>query len=338
MPGVEKNSKFASEKSSKVLDTRQNAQSLRGGYALLKDSLGEKLGVLFGTFVIMLFVTSAVSGWIGGIIPGRDAILAGSLLQGLFCFILPAWLTAFLCFRNVSHYLGTGIGLTWRQSAGVMFLLAVMTPAMNALVSWNESLHLPASLSEFENIFRRLEDSAADTTALLLGDNSVWGLVSGVLVVGIFTGIAEETFFRAGLQRAMTTSRINPHVAIWCSAFIFSAIHFQFYGFVPRLILGALFGYIYHYSGSLWLAAFAHAFNNSSVVVCQWLAGNGIDLSFFENIGVEGSGAEVWTIVSVCVSMAFVCFCWKRVINYNSARNNKGGKEESRYIGQNHNQ
>jgi hypothetical protein len=63
----------------------------------------------------------------------------------------------------------------------------------------------------------------------------------------------------------------NIHVAIWISAFFFSAIHVQFFGFVPRMLLGALFGYLYYWSGNLWVPMFAHFVNNGFAVCMIYL-------------------------------------------------------------------
>jgi uncharacterized protein len=63
----------------------------------------------------------------------------------------------------------------------------------------------------------------------------------------------------------------NIHVSIWFAAILFSAIHFQFFGFVPRMLLGALFGYIYYWSGNLTLAILAHFVNNGVSVLALYL-------------------------------------------------------------------
>ena len=77
------------------------------------------------------------------------------------------------------------------------------------------------------------------------------------------TGIGEEMLFRGTIQRIFSEGKVNTHIAVWCSAFIFSALHFQLFGFIPRMLLGAFFGYLYVWSGSLWLPILAHALNNS---------------------------------------------------------------------------
>lgn len=94
--------------------------------------------------------------------------------------------------------------------------------------------------------------------------------------------VGEELLFRAGLQKKLQNIIGNYHVAIWVSAFIFSAFHMQFYGLIPRMCLGALFGYIYVWSGNIWAAVFAHFLNNAITLIIihlfqGQLSKNGLD-------------------------------------------------------------
>jgi membrane protease YdiL (CAAX protease family) len=91
-----------------------------------------------------------------------------------------------------------------------------------------------------------------------------------IFMIAILPGIAEELIFRGAIQRSFKRMFQNPHVAIWLAAFVFSVIHVQFYGFVPRLLLGAAFGYLCYWGGSLWYAMFAHFLNNAYAVGVAW--------------------------------------------------------------------
>lgn len=141
----------------------------------------------------------------------RTAFLSGSLCQSVFAFIFPAWLTARLFSVSPRMYLGFSSHVMFRQFAGVIILMTIMTPLLNVIVAWNAEISLPDSLHGIEQTLRTWEDNAARVTSMILGDASVWGLVSGIIVIGIVTGLAEETFFRAGVQKAMTSSGINAH-------------------------------------------------------------------------------------------------------------------------------
>lgn len=294
-----------------------------GAIYLIKPTLSNKLGVLILTFIVMLIAVGLLKGFVDIIIPDfRSAFIVSSLLQSLLTFILPAWLAAFLCSDNSATYLGVSTRVSVRQFCAVAILMLIMMPVMNYIVEWNENITLPVSFSSLETLMRTWEDAAAEITEMLLADTSVWGLISGILVVGIVTGIAEETFFRAGLQKAMSSSGINHHVAIWTAASIFSILHFQFFGFVPRLLLGALFGYIYCTSSSLWVSAAAHALNNCIVVVTAWLVYRGYLNVEIETFGVTGSGAIYWLSASVLLTLLFISCLWNK--SFSPSADNSG--------------
>ncbi|MBD5305475.1 MAG: CPBP family intramembrane metalloprotease [Bacteroides sp.] len=274
---------------------------------LIKPALSNKIGVLICSFFVMIIITGEIGGFIHRFaLSERSYLLLVSVLQSVLAFIFPAWLVAFLCSSNPSRYLRLNNPANLRQYIGVLILLFIMGPAMNLIVEWNSNITFPDSLSGVYNIFKSLEDKAAVSTDIILSDSSWWGLISGIAIVGCLTGFAEEIFFRAGLQNSLSTSGINVHVAVWSTAFIFSLLHFQFFGFVPRLILGACFGYIFYFSQSIWLAAFMHAVNNSSVVVMAWLNRNGILHLDIDSFGTSESG-QIWiALFSLILTCLFV--------------------------------
>ncbi|MDE6395798.1 MAG: CPBP family intramembrane metalloprotease, partial [Muribaculaceae bacterium] len=121
----------------------------------------------------------------------------------------------------------------------------------------------------------------------------VGSLVVSVLIVGILAGFSEELFFRGALQRLLSSANgIKPIAAIFISAFIFSFIHFQFYGFFPRLILGIYFGYLLYRTGSLWIPAIVHAFNNSLYIIGTRLVETNQTPTDINSIGV----GSVWDV------------------------------------------
>lgn len=275
--------------------------------------MGNRLGILLLSFIVLLIAVSLISGLFISTIGERSGMLISSALQNILCFILPAWLTAYICSSAWPEYLGVNRLLDWRQVLGVLLFLFLFTPSMNALVEWNENLHLPEAFKDLEQSMRSMENNAAALTEILLGDTSVWGLISGILVVGVLTGVGEEAFFRAGIQKALTSARMNHHVAIWITAFIFSAIHFQFFGFFPRMVLGALFGYFYWTSRSLWVSALAHALNNSFVVVVTWLEKNGHLNNGFDSLGSD----SLWAVIgSLILAAGCLILFWKPLIGY----------------------
>lgn len=151
----------------------------------------------------------------------------------------------------------------------VIMLGAVLFNAL--LIDWNAHVKFPEFLSAFEKFARESEDELMAMTKFLTDFQNTGEFLMGLLVIGILAGIGEEVLFRGVLQPKLQFYTGNPHVGIWLTAFIFSAIHLQFYGFLPRMFLGAVFGYLYHYSGSLTYPIVAHILNNSFTVVMIYL-------------------------------------------------------------------
>lgn len=163
----------------------------------------------------------------------------------------------------------------------IVFLLVFVAqlafmPFSGWLQSINESMQLPAALKGLEDFMKSMEENLAETIKFLTTFDSIWQLVLAILVIAVIAGIGEELIFRGLIQRKLYLSLKNHHAAIWLAAIIFSAIHFQFYGFLPRMLLGVLFGYFYYWTGNLWVPIAAHIFNNSLAVVMLFLVNKGV--------------------------------------------------------------
>lgn len=260
------------------------------------------LGVLFGLFLIGLFITGIFSSVLFRSEISRISLLTQSSLQCVCAFILPSFAFSLTLGRNPFKFLDLegNPGMMWPIL--IVLTLIVATPAMGQLIKYNEMLTFPESMLTLEKALRDMEKMAAETTSLILDTKSVGGLLVNTLVIGILTGFAEEIFFRGALQGLLIRSGINQHIAIWTAAVIFSAIHFQFFGFFPRLLLGAFFGYILIWSHSIWASSFAHAFNNSVVVVCTWLSAKGIIPYEIDQFGVVSNGIPWIAIISAAAT------------------------------------
>ena len=280
---------------------------------ILEPSLQGKLFTLALAFCVLLITAGllrSVCSYVFAV--SRDLFLAGSVLQSLLAFVFPAYLTALLYSDSASKYIGCKVDTSFRQYAGVVIVMLLMTPAVDAVVEWNSSVSLPACMEGMAGKVRQWEESDARAAAMVLGDPTAWGLVSGLIVIGCVTGFAEEMFFRAGLQKALTSSGVQRDMAVCIAAFVFSAVHFQFYGFVPRFILGAFFGYLYWYTGSIWVAAFAHALNNSVVVLVAWLAHRGYITGGDEVSDPIIEWSPYLSLASAVVTVIVIAFFWKR--------------------------
>ena len=152
----------------------------------------------------------------------------------------------------------------WFIIIGIMFFSA---PIFEQAIKLNEQLVLPDALSGLERWMRAKEDELEAVTRIFLSDTTYWGLFINLLVVAVIAAIGEEFLFRGCVQGILLRWFRNPHVAIWVTAIVFSAIHLQFYGFLPRMLLGALFGYLLWWGKNIWLPILGHFINNATAVV-----------------------------------------------------------------------
>jgi len=162
------------------------------------------------------------------------------------------------------------------KPALLVFLIVVFFMGANSVVGeWNQNIKLPHAFSSLEQAIQSMEENMKILTELMTGFTSFGELILGLLIIAIIPAIGEELVFRGLVQNHLVRITNNIHIAIWFSGFIFGAIHMQFYGLFPRMLLGVLFGYLYYYSGKLSYAIIAHFVNNGVAVVAV----------YFHNIG-----------------------------------------------------
>jgi len=226
---------------------------------------------------------------------GNDPKLFGAVkilltAQQIGLFLTPAFLLALTEGKKPQNF----YGLKKPMLTPLILVLLIMVFSM-PIMSWvnetNQKMVLPEFLKGIENWMRAMEDEGAKTTAAILKMKSISDFLITLFVVAVVPAICEEFVFRGALQRIFLRWIRNPHVAIWISAIIFSAIHFQFYGFFPRLFLGAAFGYIYFWTRSLWYTIFAHFLNNGFTVGIAWyFQRNNMPLDGDQDIPVQWYG------------------------------------------------
>jgi membrane protease YdiL (CAAX protease family) len=206
-------------------------------------------------------------------------------------FLLPAIFTAYLLNRKPMDLLGFSRKINWKQ---IGIVCAIMVTSLfvsgflayvNELVPVSESLKLQ---------FDQLENDYNKQVEAIIGLNSVGEYILALIIMGFLPALCEETLFRGGLQNFLTRSTKKPWLSIIIVSILFSAAHFSFYGFLPRLFLGIVLGLLYQYSGRLWLNIIAHFFNNAlAVTIIYSLKIRGSSIK--EAIGDNG-GSEWWGI------------------------------------------
>lgn len=150
--------------------------------------------------------------------------------------------------------------------------IIVAYPFISVVGILNEGMHLPDVFQGVEDWMKKSEEDAKWLTLLFLDTHTIPGLISNLIVVALVPAIGEELMFRGVLQQSLAQKLKNEHVAVWVAAFVFSAIHLQFFGFFPRLLLGVLLGYLFVYGKSLIIPIFCHFMNNAVTIIYAYTA------------------------------------------------------------------
>lgn len=232
---------------------------------------------LITIFVVMIFcisVGSAISILLSQGIANEIIMLKTSqVVLAIFSFIIPAFFCAYFFDKNTTQFLSLSprvCRLFYILSAAII-IFAI--PSINFMAEWNSKLTLPECFAGIEQWMQQQETKNTALTERFLSTSSWIGLLANLFVMAILPAFSEELFFRGLLQKTFT-QRFGIHVGIWLSAILFSAVHLQFYGFFPRMFLGAMFGYFVYWSGSIFPAIVAHFINNAIVVLVAFFGEN----------------------------------------------------------------
>ncbi|MCX3264391.1 CPBP family intramembrane glutamic endopeptidase [Pedobacter agri] len=230
-----------------------------------------------GAFVFGLLAVVIVLMIYGlGMVSNLDLLMSGDpkyidglkiiqILSSIGTFILPPLALAWTERRKVNVFYSFRKPQFLLVALVVIIMIASM-PFMEWTVLINQKMVLPNFLKGVEQWMKEKEEAAMKLTIALITVRGNLDFVVNLVMIALLPAIGEELMFRGGVQRSLTKAFNSPHLAIWLTAIIFSAIHVQFYGFIPRMLLGAGFGYLYFYSGSLWYAMIAHFINNAYAV------------------------------------------------------------------------
>lgn len=265
----------------------------------LSLSLGRCLLLLLCIFVIGFFITGVISALVLNVFgTSTQAMRIITVLQDVVIFIAPAIVTAIMVTRRPATLLCIDRRPPLNPTLIGICTLLCSIPAMNYVIWLNTNIPLPPNIHQ---ALMDMEQNANAAIQSLMGAHTVANLIMSVLIVGVFAGLSEELLFRGGLQRLLVTGGVNHHVAIWATAFFFSLLHMQFFGFVPRMLLGAFFGYMLYWTGSVWVPVILHALNNTIYVVAGWM-NHGSDSP--STIDAIGSGADIVYVVISAVLTA----------------------------------
>ncbi len=231
--------------------------------------------------VITLFIGAIISGVIiqigfsGG--KGLVNLKISQVITTLLMFFAPALLCRYICYQDKDFAYFKEKKINFGIVGLTLLIMISLLPLVNLLGYLNQALPLP-------EIFKTIEKNATELTIKILTVNSVWGLLGNLVVIALVPAIAEEYLFRGALLTIFLEKVKNKHLAIWIVAVIFSLIHFQMYGFFPRMLLGAVLGYLLVWSGSIYIPIIAHFINNAMAVMVFYFTGN---INDFEDLSIQ---------------------------------------------------
>jgi len=185
-----------------------------------------------------------------------------------------------------------------------------LSPMVSLTGYFNSQIHLPESMAAIEEWIKSTEEIAEALIQQLIAEKGVVAFIINFFVIAVVAGVTEEFLFRGALQHIMLQKIKNHHMAIWIVAILFSAIHLQFYGFIPRMLLGAYLGYLVYWTKNIWVPVFAHLIHNAAAFIgmsSDTLKENAI---FADEIPPEDIQ---WLSIITCICLIAFVYCIKFV-------------------------
>ncbi len=244
------------------------------------------------------------------------ALMLMQAISSIGAFILVPWL--FIKFNlgsNFSEYFRLPDESLRPTLMAVVILFCFMV-ANSIVIEWNQNLVMPEFLSSFENWAQAKENQLRVLTEYLTTFSGIHEYLIGLFVIALVPAVGEELLFRGLIQRLFGKLTSNPHVAIWISAIIFGIFHFQFYGVVPRIFLGALFGYLFYWSGYLSLAMVGHFINNALTLTLVYFS----QIKFLDyNIAAEESSPPIYVIIIFFIAGGLLLYLFRNLFSIKNA-------------------
>jgi membrane protease YdiL (CAAX protease family) len=277
------------------------------GVILISATLFTILGSLAASFIYGLSMTELSAIVTNTSHPRAIPIL--KIMQTMSAtgtFIVPPFVLAYLFSTNSRKYLSLDRKPGSISILVALVLMVVATPVINFLGEINSFLHLPEFLRGVEEWMKQAEAQAAELTTAFLRMDTINEFLINLFMIALIPAIGEELLFRGIIQNLFLRWSKNVHVSVWTAAVLFSALHMQFYGFLPRMILGGMLGYMLVWSGSLWLPIVAHFVNNAAAVIFYYLFQHNITTIDPDKIGtgsdfVSLAGSFLFTVVLLAV-------------------------------------
>ena len=255
------------------------------------------IGLILGTVIGLAYVFITKSD------PNDlNALRFMQISSQLFTFVFPPIAYAFLVKEKPVNALGLKKSKILWFLIGIAMIFVIM-PFNSILAEWNANLTLPESMSKIESLMKQMQDAATEMIEKFVSVDTIGGLILNLFMIAGLAALGEELLFRSIIQTSLIKICKNAHIGILIASVIFSFIHFEFYGFFPRLILGMLLGYMFYFSGSIWIPMLMHFLNNGTVVLIYFLNNKGIT-----NIDVDTFGQTSIPVLIISIVVMIVLF------------------------------
>lgn len=286
-------------------------------------SPGFKIAYLFVFLLIGLFIAGAISKLLL-LMPILDSdnvlvsLYLNTITQSVFAIAMPALLIVAWTNSKPLKYLKVKNGVYINEKIVFTILMFIFSYLFASFLTiWNQGIVFPEWMSGVEKVMREMEDQALETTELLLSGKSIYSLILNIIVIAGLAAISEELFFRGAMQQFIQEKFKNGHMSVWLTALIFSIVHFQFYGFLPRLFLGAILGYLFLYTKNLWVPILLHFLNNATVIIVNFFWNDTEWYNRVEDITISPGFAFLALISLLVTIILFVVYNKRATKNLN---------------------
>ena len=281
-------------------------------FCSVKGNKWVQILVWLGIMAVLTLVAMSLWTFISHGSQSTESLKWLQFVQTVGTFLLPPVFCAWIWDKQHKPFVWLKLdkGADWKLFLLGVGIMICAIPAINLLADLNGRIELPKSLDSIEQKLRAMEDAAAQLTERFLQADNIGILLVNIGLMALLPALSEELTFRGTLQQILAKGErptVKVHIAIWTTAIIFSAIHMQFYGFIPRMLMGAMFGYIFVWTESLWVPVAMHFTNNGLAVLAYYVIGTDEGKNYADTIGA-GTTWYMGLVSLVITSLGLLIF------------------------------
>ena len=280
------------------------------------------LQLLLIVFISMLF-SLLISAGIMALFDSNNMVVMKSV-QGIvqiFTFMLPAIFFLKINKVEIKSFLGFDVKLPWKITLLSFLLFAAVIPMVDWLMIVNDGFVFPEWMSGFEARMQSMQKMNEELIIKFLSVNNIGALLFNIFIIALIPAIGEELIFRGVLQKLLVNKMRSAHLAIIITSVIFSALHFEFYAFLPRIILGMVLGYTFYYTGNIIIPMLIHFINNAVSVVTYYYHFNYINNGEpLDTLNTSSYSNIYYALISLAVSAVILYLIIRQFKNNNQTK------------------